>query len=194
MAMSDSRILRCLQILSRVLLFNTPDAHHLHLQRVWLGQIVLSEHWQKFVEDLLTEWNTSTLLATVLLAADVSFWSVDNLHFGAGLSIWITAVFALGSVVTALLQIMRHLQWAQASVLRVANRLSKFESRSLKLFPLAIICATPNYLLIWSVIWFGVGMVALAVQTFWESKFGKAAIILMAIMGTWPFLLILYLP
>ncbi|KDQ18390.1 hypothetical protein BOTBODRAFT_185031 [Botryobasidium botryosum FD-172 SS1] len=182
----DSRILRCLQALTRILLFNTPNAHHLHLKRLWLGRIVLSEHWQRFAKELLDEWSETTLLATVLLAADVSFWSVSDLQSWAALSIWISAVFALGSIVTALLQSRQHRGRVLAPALDVATYMSRVETKTLALLPLAITYALPYCLLMWSITWFGVGMVTFAVQTFWELRVGKVAIIYMAVIGTLP--------
>ncbi|KDQ18392.1 hypothetical protein BOTBODRAFT_641510 [Botryobasidium botryosum FD-172 SS1] len=185
-AKQDTWILRCLQTFARVLLFNTPNAHHLHLKRLWLGRIVMSEQWEKFAKELLTEWSETTLLATVLLAADVSFWSVAALKFWAQLGIWISAVFALGSIVTALLQSRQHRGRVLAPALDVATYMDRVETKTLALLPLAVTYAFPYCLLMWSVTWFAVGMVIFAVETFWESKVGKVAIIYMAVMGTLP--------
>jgi len=179
-------VLRLLQMFSSFLLFNTPNVHHMRLKRLWLGRVVMSVQWEKFIRGLLDEWSETSLLATVLLTADVSFWSVSTPDFWSGLGIWISAVLALGSAVTALLQSRQHRGRVLAPALDVANYMASVESRSLALLPLAIAYALPYVLLMWSVTFFGVGLVAFARHNFWEHKPGKIAIIYMGVMGALP--------
>jgi len=179
-------VLRLLQMFSCFLLFNTPNVHHMRLKRLWLGRVVVSVQWEKFINGLLDEWSETSLLAGVLLTADVSFWSVSNPDFWTELGIWISAVFALGSIVTAILQSRQHRGRVLAPAIDVANYMASVESRSLALLPLAINYALPYVLFMWSVTFLGVGLVAFARYTFWQHTSGRIAIIYMGAMGILP--------
>ncbi|KDQ18393.1 hypothetical protein BOTBODRAFT_641516 [Botryobasidium botryosum FD-172 SS1] len=171
--------LRLLQIFSYIAMFNIPSIHHSHLERLWLGKIVLSRDWEKFAERLLAGWREITLLATILLLANTSFCSVSNLDFGITLSIWISAVFAIGSIATALWHTRQYRDVLHASALDVANYLASVDSQSLGLLPLAVLYSLPYTFLVWSIVSFAIAILVFALQNFWGSNSGKAAIISM---------------
>ncbi|KDQ18360.1 hypothetical protein BOTBODRAFT_171215 [Botryobasidium botryosum FD-172 SS1] len=186
-------ILRGLEVFSCLLLFNTPNSHHMQLKRLWLGKVVMSIQWQKFIRELLEEWSETSLLAGVLLTANVSFWSVSTPDFWTELFVWISAVLALGSVITALLQSRQHRGRVLAPALDVANYMASVDSRALELLPLAISYALPYVLFIWSAAFLGAGLVAFACHNLWpHHEVGRIIIIYMGVMGILPVLFSAY--
>ncbi|KDQ18321.1 hypothetical protein BOTBODRAFT_28736 [Botryobasidium botryosum FD-172 SS1] len=181
----ENIFLRILQWFSLLVLFNAPNAHHRRLQQLYLERIVYREQWRKLVGHLIQEWTDTSLLATVLWTADMAFLAIEDINVPAQLGSLISTALALGSIITALLQIRQHRGRTDAASEDVADYLQRIEGRIFGLLPLAINYALPYALLIWSVAFFGLAVVFYAAR-FWYLETGKATILVMAIMVTTP--------
>jgi len=183
--LEETVFLRLLQWFSFFILFNAPNAHHERLRNLYLEKIVYREQWQKLAGHLIQEWTDTSLLATVLWTADMAFLAINDINTPAQLGSLISTALALGSIITALLQIRQHRGRTGATSDEVANYLHSVEGRIFGLLPLAINYSLPYALLIWSVAFFGLAIVFFSAR-FWDLMTGKATILVMAIMVITP--------
>jgi len=143
------------------LLFKAPDIHLRSLEKIWVDSVVHDRPWDEFAKQLRNDYQEFSLMATVLLGANMSFLAIQSVDNGgnivrdrsaAQISSYISIVTCLGTVIFALL--LSRQNRSMATVDDAARFLGKMTHKTRGLEGLAILYALPYALLMWSALTF----------------------------------------
>ncbi|PCH33090.1 hypothetical protein WOLCODRAFT_62993, partial [Wolfiporia cocos MD-104 SS10] len=162
------------------LLFNVPLEHLDSLREIWIDDIMTVLPWTRCVNKLQNDWEQYVVIATVLLNANISFMTINDLSPGtpAQIASLASAVTSIGSTLAGLLLMRRH----RLNPKKLLNR-----SRNINLEVIAISYSLPYALLMWSMITF---IIAFAFECFvndddTSSTFSAITLFLVGICICW---------
>ncbi|OAX30976.1 hypothetical protein K503DRAFT_870812 [Rhizopogon vinicolor AM-OR11-026] len=148
-----------------VVLFNSPNLHRESLRKVWVDKTVVKPRWNKFMDQLNSEWNSFTIFSTVMLAADVSFLAVPGvddpstpIKSPATIVIYMSTLCALGSLVISLVLAGQMNNNRRSSPGKVAKFMAAMSQSMLGVESVALMHSLPFSLLIWGMIFFAIGL------------------------------------
>ncbi|KAJ8579780.1 hypothetical protein M405DRAFT_939021 [Rhizopogon salebrosus TDB-379] len=172
-----------------VILFNSPEIHRESLLlKIWVDRTVVKRRWKGFVSQLILEWNSFTVFATVVLAADVSFLAVPGVDdpttptkSPTTIVIYMSTLCAMGSLVTSLILAASNNRWNSPNGVFI----SSMTASSFDIESVALMHSLPFGLLIWGMIFF---TIALSILIFSDTTDVTA---LIGIAPTWALVIIL---
>ncbi|KAG1776360.1 hypothetical protein EV702DRAFT_1110101 [Suillus placidus] len=140
-------------------LFLDPVALVRELHTIFVDNTPSSERWNVFNLNLNGQLQDSTLLATVLLNANVGFLAINSVDVGGRSPIqvasYMSLVSSLGSMILGLLLASHNRTMGQlGTVLETEVFLSGLREKERRLERLAIIYSLPKTLLMWGMIFF----------------------------------------
>ncbi|KAG1860663.1 hypothetical protein DFJ58DRAFT_778417 [Suillus subalutaceus] len=131
------------------LLFLDPMALVRELHTIFVDNMPSSDRWNTFNLNLNGQLQDSTLLATVLLNANVGFLSIGSV------ASYMSLVSSLGSMILGLLLVSHNRTMGQlGTVLQTEVFLSGLGEKERRLERLAIIYSLPKTLLMWGMVFF----------------------------------------
>ncbi|KAG2042683.1 hypothetical protein BDR03DRAFT_1088430 [Suillus americanus] len=141
------------------LLFLDPMALVRELHTIFVDNTPSSERWNTFNLNLNGQLQDSTLLATVLLNANVGFLSISSVDVGGRSPVqvasYMSLVSSLGSMILGLLLVSHNRTMGQlGTVLQTEVFLSGLGEKERRLERLAIIYSLPKTLLMWGMVFF----------------------------------------
>lgn len=140
-------------------LFLDPMALVRELHTIFVDNTPSSERWNTFNLNLNGQLQDSTLLATVLLNANVGFLAISSVDTGGRSPVqvasYMSLVSSLGSMILGLLLVSHNRTMGQlGTVLQTEIFLSQLGEKERRLERLAIIYSLPKTLLMWGMIFF----------------------------------------
>ncbi|KAL1672420.1 hypothetical protein EV122DRAFT_294872 [Schizophyllum commune] len=142
-------------------LFWAPQHHLTGLNRMWVDRMLAKEPWRNLVNTLLREWEGHRVVATILLAANVSFLGVNDLPEGiVQIACFLSAISSSTSFVLITALEGRIRQMEKHDILRAQAWLKLLNNENIGLEILAVLLGLPYGLTIWSVIFFTVSFMA----------------------------------
>ncbi|KAG1840117.1 hypothetical protein C8R48DRAFT_781864 [Suillus tomentosus] len=140
-------------------LFLDPMALVRELHTIFVDNTPSSERWNTFNLNLNGQLQDSTLLATVLLNANVGFLAINSVDTGGRSPVqvasYMSLVSSLGSMILGLLLVSHNRTMGQlGTVLQTEIFLSQLGEKERRLERLAIIYSLPKTLLMWGMIFF----------------------------------------
>ncbi|KAG1834711.1 hypothetical protein EV424DRAFT_1477882 [Suillus variegatus] len=140
-------------------LFLDPMALVRELHTIFVDNTPSSERWNTFNLNLNGQLQDSTLLATVLLNANVGFLAINSVDTGGRSPVqvasYMSLVSSLGSMILGLLLVSHNRTMGQlGTVLQTEVFLSQLGEKERRLERLAIIYSLPKTLLMWGMIFF----------------------------------------
>ncbi|KAG1881084.1 hypothetical protein F4604DRAFT_1678717 [Suillus subluteus] len=141
------------------LLFLDPMALVRELHTIFVDNMPSSDRWNTFNLNLNGQLQDSTLLATVLLNANVGFLSISSVDAGGRSPVqvasYMSLVSSLGSMILGLLLVSHNRTMGQlGTVLQTEVFLSGLGEKERRLERLAIIYSLPKTLLMWGMVFF----------------------------------------
>ncbi|KAJ7269955.1 hypothetical protein C8J57DRAFT_1227621 [Mycena rebaudengoi] len=145
------------------LLFYAPDVHHVGLQKIFTDGLVRGRGWTDFIKRLNNEWTEFTLHATILLAGNVAFLSIQSVdqggnsaatHSPAQIASYVSTLASIGSIIIGLLLAKQNRDRDAQTAPEAANYLATRTHPKLGLESLAILHSLPYALLVWSMVSF----------------------------------------
>ncbi|KAJ7288070.1 hypothetical protein C8J57DRAFT_1706583 [Mycena rebaudengoi] len=142
------------------ILFYAPDVHLYSLEKAYVDKIIYRRVWQEVVQKLNKEWEEFTLLATVVLNANVGFLSIQSVDQGNGqihhppfqIASYLSTLASTGSIILGLLLVRQNRTKFRDSSEEISLAMRRRSSTGLEL--LAIIFSLPYALLMWSIVCF----------------------------------------
>ncbi|OAX32741.1 hypothetical protein K503DRAFT_869980 [Rhizopogon vinicolor AM-OR11-026] len=181
-----------------VVLFNSPKLHLESLRKVWVDETVVKPRWNKFMDQLNSEWNSFTVFSTVMLAADVSFLAVPGIDdattpvkSATTIVIYMSTLCALGSLVISLILAGQVNNNRRSSPGKVAKFMTVMSQSMLGTESVALMHSLPFALLIWGMIFFAIGLSILIFSDTADiaALIGLAPIwTIVVLLTTWPIL------
>ncbi|KZT31903.1 hypothetical protein SISSUDRAFT_637651 [Sistotremastrum suecicum HHB10207 ss-3] len=102
------------------LFFGTPFAYLRHVNEFFITALgrteTISEKWRAFVDENVTDWSDTNLVATVLVSAAVGFLAVPGIDDISRLFALFSILFALSSLIAGLLNAWQHQHESRASL------------------------------------------------------------------------------
>ncbi|KAL1748766.1 hypothetical protein HDZ31DRAFT_28980 [Schizophyllum fasciatum] len=148
-------------ILCGLFLFWAPQHHLTGLNRMWVDRMLAKEPWRNLVNTLVREWEGHRVVATILLAANVSFLGVDNLPEGlVQIACYLSAISSSTSFVLITALEGRIRQMEKHDIVRAQEWLKLLNNENIGLEILAVLLGLPYGLTMWSVIMFTVSFMA----------------------------------
>lgn len=140
-------------------LFLDPVALVRELHTIFVDNTPSSERWNAFNLNLNGQLQDSTLLATVLLNANVGFLAINSVDAGGRsptqVASYMSLVSSLGSMILGLLLVSHNRTMGQlGTILQTEVFLSGLGEKERRLERLAIIYSLPKTLLMWGMIFF----------------------------------------
>ncbi|KAG2357344.1 hypothetical protein BDR07DRAFT_1420728 [Suillus spraguei] len=140
-------------------LFLDPVALVRELHTIFVDNTPSSERWNTFNLNLNGQLQDSTLLATVLLNANVGFLAINSVDVGGRSPVqvasYMSLVSSLGSMILGLLLVSHNRTMGQlGTVLQTEVFLSGLGEKERRLERLAIIYSLPKTLLMWGMVFF----------------------------------------
>ncbi|OSX61051.1 hypothetical protein POSPLADRAFT_1047329 [Postia placenta MAD-698-R-SB12] len=151
------------------LLFNAPDVHLKALEKIWIDNIITIIPWSHFMSKLQTDWQEYVLFATVLLNANISFMTINDVDPGSGprtaaqIASFVSTIASIGSTVIGLLLIRQYRLKPKDTAQDALNYLASRRHPTLGLETLAIMYSLPYALLMWGMVTF---LIAFAFECF----------------------------
>ncbi|KAG9313442.1 hypothetical protein JVU11DRAFT_5764 [Chiua virens] len=166
------------------LLFMTPMHNVRQLHKIYVDDIVNGETWNKFVDKLNTELKETSVLATVLLNANVSFLQVlGEVPSPQQYLTYLSLVASVASIILGLVFMGHSRTGARTTPKEAADFLSGLWHNKHGLENLAIIYSLPHSFLMWGMILF---FAAFSVQWFYPGNMtwrsGAGAFMLVVIL------------
>lgn len=140
-------------------LFLDPVALVRELHTIFVDNTPSSERWNTFNLNLNGQLQDSTLLATVLLNANVGFLAINSVDVGGRSPVqvasYMSLVSSLGSMILGLLLVSHNRTMGQlGTILQTEVFLSGLGEKERRLERLAIIYSLPKTLLMWGMVFF----------------------------------------
>lgn len=153
------------------ILFNAPDVHLKSLENIWIDNIITLIPWSQFMSKLQTDWQEYVLFSTVLLNANISFMTINDVDPGTGtrhrtpaqIASFVSTIASIGSTVIGLLLIRQYRLKPKDTAQDALNYLTSRRHPTLGLETLAIMYSLPYALLMWAMVTF---LVAFAFECF----------------------------
>ncbi|KAL1717453.1 hypothetical protein EV715DRAFT_203152 [Schizophyllum commune] len=139
-----------------VLLFMDPWNHLLALNRMWVDQVLSRKPWLELTERLLAQWSDQRVVATILLTANMSFLSVNDLDSSISkILCFLSALSSSGSfvLITVLDGRIRRIE-RRVDLQGAQDWLNMLNNKRVGLEILAVLLGLPYGLTIWSIIFF----------------------------------------
>ncbi|KAH9836352.1 uncharacterized protein C8Q71DRAFT_762021 [Rhodofomes roseus] len=166
----DSRGKRtALAALLSPVLFNAPEVHLRSLERIWIDQIINEIPWTQFIHKLQTDWQEAVLTATVLLNANISFMTINDVDSGNGprtpaqIASFVSTIASIAATVIGMLLVRQYRVKPKETATDAVTYLTSRRHPKLGLETLAIMYSLPYALLMWAVVTF---LVAFALECF----------------------------
>ncbi|EJD35352.1 hypothetical protein AURDEDRAFT_175556 [Auricularia subglabra TFB-10046 SS5] len=140
-----------------VLFLGAPYVYFIRIQsvdRTRFGDGVSTERWHSFVSALVKEWRDSNLVATVLLAANVSVLALPNLDSTCHLLSVLSMMAAIGSVIMGFYLVWRHEPHESSSSQIGLHYFMRARIRTSSSVPLSFALSIPLVLLLWAFLGF----------------------------------------
>ncbi|KAH9922513.1 uncharacterized protein B0H18DRAFT_1017951 [Fomitopsis serialis] len=151
------------------LLFNAPEVHLRSLERIWIDQIINEIAWTQFIHKLQTDWQEAVLTATVLLNANISFMTINDVDSGDGtrtpaqIASFVSTIASIAATVIGMLLVRQYRVKPKETATDAVTYLTSRRHPKLGLETLAIMYSLPYALLMWAVVTF---LVAFALECF----------------------------
>ncbi|KAJ7269953.1 hypothetical protein C8J57DRAFT_1509064 [Mycena rebaudengoi] len=145
------------------LLFYAPDVHLVGLQTIYTDGLIRHRGWTDFIQRLNNEWTEFTLHATIILAGNVAFLSIQSVDQGGNLAAtrspaqiasYLSTLASIGSIIIGLLLSKQNRDRDAQTAAEAANYLAARTHPKLGLESLAILHSLPYALLVWSMVSF----------------------------------------
>ncbi|PBK82550.1 hypothetical protein ARMGADRAFT_1001603 [Armillaria gallica] len=155
----------------KCLLFAAPCAHLREIESMLSDELLNQVVWRDFVDKLCKDWSHLTVYSTVLINVDVAFLSIQSVDSGPSSSplkivIYLSVLSSLGSILFALLLLLRNNTKSHISMDEVVNIMSSYQGSSCRYENIAIIYGLPYALLMWGIIFF---VAAFMVMSLWNT-------------------------
>lgn len=142
-----------------VFLFNKPRSFDRKLCESWIDNSAFYNQWKELIRDVQEEWKGSAFLATVMLAANMGFLTIDgkpDLPIAAKTMSVISTSLSLGSIVSGLLLGHQHrsLETSTTTAFDASLYFMACESRWLGLYGAAMLFSVPLAMLMWAFLLF----------------------------------------
>ncbi|EJD45617.1 hypothetical protein AURDEDRAFT_144961 [Auricularia subglabra TFB-10046 SS5] len=188
------------KIICVALLFNQPKTFYHKLCDTWVDKTVYIDQWRNLLRGMQEEWTNTGFMATVILATNMGFLSIDKLDnvdlpLVSQTASVVSTILSIGSIVSGMLLVRRHRQLdtdtctaEEASDYMTACAYYKW----LGLLGAASLFSAPRALLLWSLMLF---VSALLSFSFWKHSkifspfiaFATLTIILVILVQLWYF-------
>ncbi|KZT69939.1 hypothetical protein DAEQUDRAFT_725919 [Daedalea quercina L-15889] len=151
------------------LLFNAPEVHLKSLERIWIDKIINEIPWSQFINKLQTDWQEAVLTATVLLNANISFMTINDVDSGSGprtpaqIASFVSTIASIAATVIGMLLVRQYRVKPKETATDAVTYLTSRRHPKLGLETLAIMYSLPYALLMWAVVSF---LVAFALECF----------------------------
>ncbi|KAJ7138528.1 hypothetical protein C8R43DRAFT_928893 [Mycena crocata] len=145
------------------LLFYAPNSHLVALHSIFTDRLIRQRGWSEFIKRLNNEWQEFTLLATVVLNANVAFLSIQSVDQGgfalpdrtpSQISSYLSMLTSIGSIIVGLLLMKQHRNRDAEAAPDAARFLYNRMHPTLGLETLAVLYSLPYAMLIWSMVSF----------------------------------------
>ncbi|TFY63080.1 hypothetical protein EVJ58_g3462 [Rhodofomes roseus] len=153
----DSRGKRtALAALLSPVLFNAPEVHLRSLERIWIDQIINEIPWTQFIHKLQTDWQEAVLTATVLLNANISFMTINDVDSGNGprtpaqIASFVSTIASIAATVIGMLLVRQYRVKPKETATDAVTYLTSRRHPKLGLETLAIMYSLPYALLMWA--------------------------------------------
>ncbi|KAG9119853.1 hypothetical protein FRC07_004916 [Ceratobasidium sp. 392] len=155
---------------------------------------VSAVRWRLLLKDLCKEWESSNLLATVLVSATVAFLAIPGLSGLAHLAGLLSVVYSLSSVLFGTLLLSNHQSRIDMSSKDVAAYFDQAKHHGLGTTrPLAVLMSLPGSSMLWAMLWFIIAIASYAYgpglpeisnkYTLWTRVVTIALILVLAFLG-----------
>ncbi|KZV80238.1 hypothetical protein EXIGLDRAFT_845731 [Exidia glandulosa HHB12029] len=184
---------RILKIISWTFLFNQPWTWYLKLCQTWIDRSVYLDTWLRMTRDIQEEWSRTSIMATVVLAANMGFLTINPLGdsplasavTARTLSI-VSTIASIGSIMSSMLLTYGHRDLAHPSEPRRSLSAAQlyYEACVKKpsgLFGAAMLVSIPFAMLLWSLVAFVAGIFAFAFFQ-WSPKSSSFIIMMGAVV------------
>ncbi|PCH35237.1 hypothetical protein WOLCODRAFT_125636 [Wolfiporia cocos MD-104 SS10] len=151
------------------LLFNAPEVHLIALEKIWVDDIITIIPWSQFMDRLQTDWQEYVLFATVMLNANISFMTINDVDPGTGsrtpaqIASLVSTIASIGSTFVGLLLVRQYRLKPKDTAQEAVTFLNSRKHPTLGLETLAIVYSLPYALLIWGMVTF---LIAFAFECF----------------------------
>ncbi|KAF9222100.1 hypothetical protein BS17DRAFT_757004 [Gyrodon lividus] len=156
---------KLLNVLMVVFFFGIPWTYLAHVKSAstYKGRLAnLQNAWDAYITRLVQEYSNFLLIATVLLAATVSFLNVPDIGQGGLFACIVSTLFSLGSIIVGVFCIWRH----QTNTTTTASFSYMYNvEHTLGLHGHAMLLSLPPVLLVWAIVTFTVSIIAYALQS-----------------------------
>ncbi|KZV94436.1 hypothetical protein EXIGLDRAFT_748612 [Exidia glandulosa HHB12029] len=167
-----------LKIISSTFLFNQPRSWYRKLCQTWLERSLYLDTWSRMIRDTQEEWNRASIMASVILAANMGFLTISSLGDSPLPSAVTARTLSIVSTIGSICSIM------SSMLLTYAHRdlSSPLQSMSARhvyhdacddkpsgLLGAAMLFSVPFAMLIWALVAFVAGIFAYSVFT-WSPK------------------------
>ncbi|KAK7048564.1 hypothetical protein R3P38DRAFT_2606375 [Favolaschia claudopus] len=144
------------------LLFYAPREYLQFLDKAYTDKLVLSRIWKSLIEKLNKEWEEFTLLAIVVLNANVGFLSIQSVDTLGGIKgrsavqifSYLSILASIGSIILGLLLVRQNRTIFHESAFDISASVTRRSSKRFGLELPALIFALPYALLVWAIIFF----------------------------------------
>ncbi|KAH9914799.1 uncharacterized protein B0H18DRAFT_1125286 [Fomitopsis serialis] len=150
-----------------LILFRVPDAYLQMIETVWIDGEIQELAWAKCVAKLERDWQDVVVTATVLLNANISFLTINDVDSGAGsripsqLASYISTIASISATMIALLLVRQYHMGSTDTAMDATIHLYKHPR--LRLEMLSLVHSLPYVLLMWAVLAF---LLAFAFENF----------------------------
>ncbi|KZT69934.1 hypothetical protein DAEQUDRAFT_232046 [Daedalea quercina L-15889] len=166
---SDSKKRSPLFLAFSLLFFNAPEMHLRTLEEAWIDGTINEIFWAKCVEKLQKDWEEAVLTATVVLNANISFLTINDVDSGTGprtpaqLASYVSTIASIAAVVIGMLLVRQHRVSPKETATDAVTYLQSRNHQRLGLKVLGLVHSLPYALLMWAVVSF---LVAFACENF----------------------------
>ncbi|KAF9257926.1 hypothetical protein L218DRAFT_1005630 [Marasmius fiardii PR-910] len=142
------------------LMLSAPNTHCREISKIWVDQRIHKAAWNKFINNMNTEWQELSLFGTVLLNANVAFLAIQSVDEAtavlgrspAQILSFLSVVSSIGSVIVGLTLARKNRIEHKETEAEIF--LNSFEAEHMGLETLAMLYSLPYALLMWGVILF----------------------------------------
>ncbi|KAH9836358.1 uncharacterized protein C8Q71DRAFT_79644 [Rhodofomes roseus] len=137
-----------------LVLFNAPNVHLETLEHAWTDESINELFWTKCIARLQKDWEEAVLTATVLLNANISFLTINDVDTGPGprssaqLASYVSTIASIAAIVIGMLVIRQHRVKPKETATDVVTYLTSRKHPQLGLEVLALVHSLPYALLI----------------------------------------------
>ncbi|KAJ7584693.1 hypothetical protein C8J56DRAFT_951613 [Mycena floridula] len=143
------------------LLFSAPESHKHTLDNIFVDDLVSSQEYTAFVDNLTAEWREVVLYATVVLNVNVAFLAIQSVDTSTGTSrsvsqvcSYVSTISSIGSIMLGLVLIRKTRGSERNTASQMAEFLITHKNVRFGFEILAILYSLPNALFTWGMMAF----------------------------------------